>query len=114
MANFPTLSSPPAFGQSQENEDSVLKSDFEGGYVHTRPRFTRLRKKFSGVVYHVMTDTDKSTLDTFESVTVRGGADSFVWTDPKSTTSYTVRFTKSIKYTPTEFGWDFEFDLEEV
>jgi phage-related protein len=114
MSNFPTLSNPPAFGLSHENEDAVLKSDKEGGYVQTRPRFTRLRKKFSGVVYRNMTDTDQSTLDTFETTTVRGGADSFSWTNPKNSTTYTVRFMKPVKYTPTEFGWDFEMDLEEV
>jgi phage-related protein len=108
------LSKPPSYDLAHENEDSVLKSDFEGGYVHTRPRFTRLRKKFPGVNYRAMPDADQVTLDTFESVTVRGGADSFNWTHPKSSVTYVVRFAKPIKYIITEFGWDFEFDLEEV
>ena len=114
MANFPTLSKPPSYDLSHENEDAVLKSDFEGGYVHTRAKFTRLRKKFPGVLYRDMTDTDQSTLDTFETTTVHGGADSFNWTHPKSSVTYVVRFAKPIKYTITEFGWNFEFDLEQV
>lgn len=114
MADFPTLSKPPAFGQKEHNEDSVLRSDYEGGYEHTRPRFSRLRKNFPGVVYRDMTDTDKSTLDTFENVTVKGGADAFNWTEPKSSVTYLVRFTKPVEYTPTEFGWDFEMELRQV
>lgn len=48
----------------------------ESGYVATRPRFTRLRRKF-GVSYKLLTAEDLRVLDIFETKTVQGKAGAF-------------------------------------
>jgi len=110
---FPTLSHPAEYPLKETRVDQSLKSDMEKGYVITRPRFTRVRKRFH-VTYNVLTQADKNTLDTFVD-TVKGDADIFTWTHPQSGTVYNVRFAK-----PPELElfaldlWRTEFDLETV
>lgn len=110
---FPTLSHPPEYPLKETRIDQSLKSEVEKGYVVTRPRFTRTRKRIR-VTYNVLSQADKNTLDTFVD-TVKGDANIFTWTHPQSGTVYNVRFAK-----PPEFElfaidyWKTEFDLETV
>lgn len=113
MEPYPTLSQNPQYPLDEDREDSTIKSDFEGGYQHTRPRYTRIRRKFN-IRYKNLSDTDKIILETFVN-TVSGGADRFLWTHPKTGTPYTVRFDKPLKFTYPYYGlWDVEFQLNEV
>jgi len=113
MPAFPTLSKNPEYPLSEDREDSTVRSDFEGGYEITRPRWTRTRKLFS-VRYKTLPDADKTLLDTFMD-TVSGGADAFTWTHPKTSVTYTVRFAKPIKFEYISFElWEVSFDLREV
>lgn len=113
---FPTLSSAPLISGFNEAAalDPVIRSPKEAGYVQTRPRFTRVPKKFH-VTYASMTDSDKSALESWEA-TVGYGANSDTWMHPKTSVSYTVRLTGPIKYAlgETDSLWTFDFDLEEV
>ena len=116
MANFPTLSRSPSFplAPDGEIEDSTLRSQFEAGYELTRPRFTRARRSW-GVRYPVVSSADKALLVAFEQTTVRGGADSFSWTHPITSTVYSVRFAGPLKYAQFAIGkWSVEFMLREV
>lgn len=113
MPIFPTLSQKPEYPLSEEREDSTIRSQFEGGYEHTRPRFTRIRKTF-GLKYSMLPDADKTTLDDFIT-TVKGSADAFTWTHPKYGTQHNVRFTKPPKFEYVQHGyWNVEIELREV
>jgi phage-related protein len=96
MSAFPTLSQYPSFPLGEEREDSTLRSKFEDGYEQTRPKFTKIRYTWS-LTYNNLTNTDKATLEAFVT-TVREGADSFTWTNPVDSASYTVKFAQIPKY----------------
>ena len=116
MAAFPTLTIGPSYplDPDGELEDATLRSPFEGGYELTRQKFTRTRRSW-GVRYEALGQTDKDSLVTFEKDTVKGGADSFTWTHPKTSTVYTVRFTGPVKYAYVTFGiYSVSFMLREV
>lgn len=113
MANFPTLSNLPSYPLQESREDSVLRSEFEGGYEQTRAQFTRVRRKWD-VSYSNLTTADKNTLDAFID-TVNGGADAFNWTHPVTSTVYSVRFSGLPVYSHTMPGyWDVRFSLNQV
>jgi hypothetical protein len=105
MANFPTLSRAPSFplDPDGELEDVILRSSAEAGYEQTRPRTTRARRTF-GLNYKALSNADVALLRTFETTTLRNGADSFAWTHPLSATVYTVRLTAPIKFARTQTG----------
>lgn len=113
MPAYPTLSINPEYPLDEDREDSTLKSDFEGGYQHTRPRFTRIRRIWN-IRYKYLLDADKTALEAHVD-SVKGSADSFLWTHPKTGTQYTVRFDKPPKFSYVQYGyWDTEFMLKEV
>lgn len=111
---FPTLAANPIFPIAQRRVDSVIRSGSEGGYQQTRQKFTRIPWIFGPVTYRSLTDADMALLEAFE-LTVMGGADSFVWPHPKTSTNYTVRFTEPLSFNFNRFDrWDVSFLLEEV
>ena len=122
MASFPTilrrvgLTQTPIVNEEIAAFDPTIRSRYEGGYVSTRARFTRMPRRWS-VKYEWMTTTNKGTLQTFEEARVVG-SESFTWTNPMDSTSYTVRFFEPVRYTPTPSTnfqyWTVEFTLEEV
>ncbi len=114
---FPVLSSPPLIESYEHTaaSDPVIRSPQEAGYIQTRPRFTRVPKKWHISYPGTMTETDRTLMEAWEA-SVQYGAGSDSWTHPKTGTVYTVRLGAPIKY---KFGisdeyWSFEFDLEEV
>lgn len=113
---FPALSTTPLVSGYEDGAalDPVIRSPKETGYVQTRPRFTRVPRKWH-VTYGDLSDADEVLLRAWE-VTVKYGADSDTWTHPKSGTSYTVRLAAPIKYrlSETDSIWMAEFDLEQV
>ena len=113
MANYPTLTIAPNYPLSEDREDATYRSGMEGGYEYTRPKYTRGRKKF-GITYTNMQNTDKDTLEAFVD-TVKGGADSFIWTHPKTSTNYTAQFDKPPKFEYVEYNfWNVSFQLNQV
>lgn len=116
MADFPTIACKPQISSWEEQvaQDPTIRNPTSGGYVQTRPAFTRLIDKWH-VLYPTLSDTEKGTLRTFEH-TVKVGSDSFNWTNPKTSAAKVVRFLAPIKYRLGGSGiyWIAEFDLEEV
>lgn len=113
MSAFPTLSINPELPIGETREDSTIRTDMEGGYEHTRARFTRIRRTFK-IIYRNLPGADKSTLDAFVT-TVKCGADSFTWAHPVTQTQYTVRFKPIPEYSYTTYNYyDVEFGLLEV
>jgi hypothetical protein len=118
MADFPSLSTKPAQSEFREESayDPTLRSKSEGGYLKTRPRYTRMPRKWR-LVYPWMSGTDKDTLWAFE-VARKVGGESFNWTNPQDSQVYVVRFGAPILYrllkVKGDDTWRVEFDLEEV
>jgi hypothetical protein len=107
------LSCPPDFGNAEEREDSTIKSPFEGGYEHTRPRFTRARKTFS-LPYPILFDADKTVIENLLNAT-GNGADMFVYSNFRTAASHTVRFLKLPKFENVSCGiWSCTIELREV
>jgi phage-related protein len=115
---FPTLTENgvevrPSYPITERNEDSVIRSDFEGGYVQTRARYTRVRKIWQ-ISYNLLSTTNKNLISAFVD-TVQGGADSFTWTNPIDSANYQVRFQAPPTYSHTQYErWDVKFTLEQV
>jgi hypothetical protein len=98
LPSFPTLTLGVDYEIERDQEDSVLRSEMEAGYVMTRQRYTRVRQKW-GVTISMMTDADATALLTFLNVTVAGGAGGFTWYCKLDKTTYNVRFQKPFKIT---------------
>lgn len=120
MPAFPTLSIAPTWPTDEEREDATIRSEMEGGYQHTRPRYTRIRRRFK-VIYHMLPEADKSGANKLDALvtTVREGSDSFTWNHPATSTQYTVRFEKIPQYkcvlkNAVTTYYDVEFTLLEV
>lgn len=69
--NFPITYLPkPPF--SVEYEDNIIRSKMEDGYIHTRPRSTRARKKFK--IQWDGRNGDYSAVDHFYNTTTQQGS----------------------------------------
>ena len=126
MATFPTiyvhsdgtLAHTPVVGEFESTmaTDPAIRSVSESGYVQSRARFTRIRRRWT-VKFDGVTKTNKNTIKTFEDARV-GGADSFTWTNPEDSTAYTVRFLEPVMYKPWTNAnftrWTIDFVLEQV
>ena len=73
---LPSLSRAPDFSSGRKLEDGTLRSDFESGYVSTRPRFTRLRRTHTATYKNLIAE-DIRALDAFEVAAVQGGSQAF-------------------------------------
>jgi hypothetical protein len=117
VADFPTLSAIPSYigWEEQLASDPTIRSKSEGGYTKTRARYTRIPMQWK-FQYVGLSDAEKVTLQAFERVTVKCGADSFTWINPIDNVSRTVRFKEAIKFIPMWPGplWEATMTLEEV
>lgn len=96
---WPTISTNYA-GIEQVSQRNTIRTPFEAGYVQTRARWTAAKKEFT-LSWDTLSDTNHTTLQTFFETTVKGGAESFIWTHPSGTT-YTCRFVDDeMKFTST-------------
>jgi hypothetical protein len=111
---FPTLSTYPSYPLEETREDGTIKTSYEAGYEHTRPKFSRRGRKTYGVNYNYLPTTDKDTLDTFVT-TVKEGSITFTWANPQSLSTITVRFGEIPKfsYILNDY-WECQFTLKEV
>ncbi len=93
MSSYPILSVLPAYPIKVELEDSVIRSEFEGGYEQTRQKYTRIRRTFTFHYEHMPT-VDKEALMDFILDDAHGGADLFTWDNLEDGNNYTVRLAK--------------------
>lgn len=117
MADFPVLTMLPEFPLKEDREDNVIRTPFDGGYQHTRQKYSRRRRKYT-ISYKNLPQTDKDTLVTFFDTTVSGGATSFNWTHPATSTVVVVRFSGppifSLDIYGDEYLYSTDINLEEV
>jgi len=84
---FPDIKNPSKISESNNREK--LRSKFEAGYVHQRPKWTRSRRKFS-LDWKLLSAAD---LDTLLSHFDNNQGSSFNWTHPTRGTTYTVMYS---------------------
>ena len=88
MADWPNI--PAAdFGTEEEVYKPQVRSEFEGGYVQSRPRTSREIRRFP-LSWETMSSADYATLETFFK-TYQGN--SFNWTHPVTSVVYVCRFS---------------------
>lgn len=113
---FPTLSKDPTIYNWEEGMalDPVIRGESEGGYVQTRARFTRTPWTWR-LLYPALPTADKNLVVAHEKE-MRGGSNSFTWTNIENSATYTVRYKEKLKYRPIATGdyWYVEILLEEV
>lgn len=116
---FPTLKSGPSSTDFTEETpyDPTIRTEFEGGAVKTRARFTSAPKKWT-IVLENLDDTDKTTLDDFQRYEVHFGAEAFKWDNGQDYVTYRVRFLRPIAFAIQLKGpwsypnrWRAEFEL---
>ena len=119
MASFPTLSRYPEIGSFKETKayDPSLRSQMGDGTVVSRAKFTANKKKWQ-LTYRLLTDADKTLLDTFQD-TVMIGSDTFSWTSPQQNdgSTYTVRFEGPIQFrlmSESHLEWEAKMNLIEA
>jgi hypothetical protein len=121
MADFPpvTMSAKEdSRYRSETQADPAIRQEIEGGYVVTRPRYTRAPRKTFKTGFTDISQTDKAAFQTFYD-SKKGGSESFTWADPVTATVYTVRFvgTPEIQYAGRgpSFRWNItNIGLEQV
>jgi hypothetical protein len=114
MYIFPTLSIPPTYPLDESYEDLTIRTGYEAGYDHTRPKYTSAFRKTYEVKYTHITHQDKSLLSIFIT-TVDEGLSTFTWVNPtKVGSNIVVRFGTLPKYSYIKKGyWDCDFTLVE-
>lgn len=85
MATWPNIAGPSTL--TERSRKKQHKSDFEAGYVQSRPQWTRTRRDFD-LGWNALYKDDKITLEAFFD---ENQGNTFDWTHPDGTT-YTVRF----------------------
>lgn len=90
---------------SETIEDpAVSNAKMEGGYVTSRPKFTRRPRRMFAFQFVDMTDTDKATLLNFYN-SMFGSSNAFTWTHPATSESINVRFDPSTKLKFSRIGF---------
>lgn len=109
MSTYPSLTTPPNYPLTEGIEDPAIKTKSEAGYVTTRKKYTKQNVSF-GVTYSMLTDTDKDTLRTFYDTVET--VDTFTWTHPYTSQTYTVRFDGVPSFELTDNNmWSVSFTL---
>lgn len=81
----------PDYPLSITSVTSTIKSEMEGGYVVTRSKYTRSRKKWN-LKWSMLPYSHYNFLERFFSIVVLGAANSFIWPHTMTGVLYTVRF----------------------
>lgn len=108
---FPTIKAPTNIKRTPV--DNTLRSPTDAGYVHARPRTTRVLYDFE--VTMILSAADLASLQSHDdSVT---GATIFSWYCHRYDATYNVRFTKRVSSTAStdKPGWfDVTFSVQSV
>ena len=120
MATFPTIYvhgttvQTPVVGDLTDSisQNPTIRSQFDGGYSATRARYTRIARMWN-VTFRGVSKANKNTIKAFEDARLVG-SESFSWTNPENSTSYTVRFMGPVSYTPWQHANYARFDISFV
>lgn len=98
MPTFPATIKRLDAATFEEEFENVAASggEMDGGYVISRPRFTRAPRRTWNFRFVEMRDTDKKALEDFWKL-VKGSSNGFDWQHPISKTTINVRFGPDMK-----------------
>lgn len=111
---YPTSLPYPLQGEFSETVlETKVKDNGEVGAARLRNRFTRLLRRWNYKL--TLTAAQKDALLTFYDTTLERGVESFTWTHPTTTTTYTVIMTErpTIDHYVVDL-WSASIDLEEI
>lgn len=109
-----TLSENPDFTYEEEIEYKTLVTKFENGVEQRRSKWANPLRRFR-FVYKSRSQTDFETVRDFYNARL-GQYESFTWTNPNDSTSYTIRFeADTLRFKRKAYQvYDFEFMAVEV
>lgn len=84
-------------GVTVKPDDSVLRTPMDSGPPTTRNRFTAITKSMNVPLF--LTGAEVATLETFFHTTLKNGALSFDWKDPRTDATVSMKFKE-----PPNFG----------
>jgi hypothetical protein len=90
---WPSSIPAPHLPLSESFDDPAIRTEMEGGYTNTRPRYTRIRGTWP-LKWNALTETHYNTLKNFYKNDTFGGSLFFSWTTPTDESTVNVRFTK--------------------
>lgn len=97
---WPTIAQ-PTYTTGGETYKPQIRTEFEGGYVQSRARATRSIRRWT-LVWNAMTEADFATL---EAAFIADIGTTFSWTEPVTSTNYTVRYsTDSLQWSHVNKG----------
>lgn len=109
-----SLNSYPTFPIREQVVDPAISSPFENGMVQTRPRFTRIRRRWV-INYRALTEEEKDIIKNFYINDTVGGSYFFEWENPMTEVTHSVRFTRDLEIVQiTGRLYSVSFDLEEL
>jgi len=114
LSDWPSIAA-PTYPMTVREYKPVIRTEFEGNYVISRPRTTRARKQWS-LKWNTMVESDYQILEAFFN-TYQGSA--FNWTEPGTGTPYICRFSddslqSSVVTRGEEYIRSVDLNIEEV
>lgn len=88
----------PAYGTTEDVEDTSIRSTFEDGTVQARRKYTKSRKTWV-LRWDSLTYTEYVTLMDFLQNTIYFSAKAFNWTSPIDGKTYVCRFVEKEAFT---------------
>ena len=111
MMLFPNIPNPSKINERMA--DPAIRTEFETGIVHTRPRFTRIRRVWE-LTWDTLLNNDYQALKDFYFQNLGGGMN-FDWTHPLENESYNVRFKDELRAdSESAWLWKVTIVLEQV
>ena len=101
MEYLPTLSVAPERPLTRSWVDNMIKDSSDAGYTYSRPRYTRLKRKFS-ITYAALVDVDIADIDNF--IEAIRGADAFIWIHPLTFEEIVMTLDEPITITDQTYG----------
>jgi hypothetical protein len=112
MAVFPLAAKQDAAEYGFEQEDKGIRSEMEGGYVLSRPRFTGAPRRTWKTGFNNLSDTDKGTFEAFFAI--YGTYQEFDYNIPTGGGTVVVRFKQAPKYEYKGFGSNFRWNIKDI
>lgn len=110
---FPTIQK-PSMPFEPDDDDIVIRSQFDKGPELTRSRFTKIRQIYN-LKWNAMSDADHTSFYNFWKTTAVGGTLAFNWTNPLTSVTGEFRFAAVPKRTMISNGfWEVSCQIREV
>lgn len=111
---FPTNITNPSYPLGVEYENTSIMSNFENGYVQSRRKFTRSRRKFS-LTWNKIKNEEYQIISDFIVNVAQFSANAFYWKNPVDNVVYFVRCTSYPKAEMQEIDlWNVSLEFTEV